>query len=215
MLCVHTGYFHHLRVCMEPDWLAPGSRGDTVFSGISRLDEWLQRREQPNALQRHEAVCLARGLDAALTAVERAGGALTIVETHPGLTFRLCHGLMYAVGDPRRRWLPGNACCRVEHAFAELGPIFLWIAPMERSSGCPGFSQRACAAAQLTHAYLRMRKPIQHPNEQIKSQRDLTVAAVKQVRLPHIALLLLLQQCMLQAAAVTHAPLCRDGTGLP
>ena len=193
---VRTGHSARLRVCMEPDYwqVAAGSSGDAACELVMRLHGWLMRREQPMALLRHEAVCLARALPAALAAVDRLGGAGALADTSLELATPLCHGLMHAAGDPRRRWLPDGSCSQVADVFAALGPGLLRAAHADIRSGAPGSAQRACAAAQLTNAFLQSGgAPSEHAEERPGSQQGANLAAAKRVRLvclPHLELLM-------------------------
>jgi hypothetical protein len=199
--CKRTGCFAHLRVCIQPDWRgAPSSSGDAACAILSRLHEWLQRREQPNSLLRHEAVCLARVLPAALAGVNGLGRVSALAEALPQLAFPLCHGLMQAVSDPRRSWLPGGACGRVQHVFAALGPGYLRTALADIRTGVPGSPQRACTAAKLTNTYLQMAAPSEQTEEQLESQQQPALVAEQQVHPPHLDVLLLATVLLLSSS---------------
>jgi hypothetical protein len=145
---MHTGRFSHLRVCLEPDWEAFGwSEDTTAMADFIQLAERLGCRDEPRTLQRSEAVCLARGADAAAC---------------------LCAGLMQAVGDPRRRWLPTDTRARVEGFLSLLPPASLLGMAEELRGGVPGAPQRAYAASQQLHAALETRD-IRERDKQVRS----------------------------------------------
>ena len=147
---------------MERDyWVARGTDQAGASAHLVRLAEWLDCRE-PRALPRHQAVSLARGREAILTAVERAGGhawARQLLASDPDAAVCLeaeSLSLQQAVADSRRRWLPVATRCRVEASFAPLGPSCMRIVAAQLQEGVPGSAQRALAVVRLQGAFLRM-----------------------------------------------------------
>jgi hypothetical protein len=59
---------------------------------------------------------------AALETPGGANGACAFQEEDPAAAICLANGLMQAVGDARRRWLPSNISSHVEQVFADLAP---------------------------------------------------------------------------------------------
>ena len=145
---------------MERDyWLARGTDEAGASAHLVELAEWLGCRSGPRALPRHQAVCLARGREGILAAVERAGGhawACQFASSDPAAAFYLFLSLQQAVADSRRRWLPEDARRRVEAAFAPLAPAYMHIAAAQLPNGMPGAAQRALAVVRLMGGCLRM-----------------------------------------------------------
>ena len=156
---VHPGHFDNLEVCLERDyWLARGTDEAGASAHLVELAEWLGCRE-PRALPRHQAASLARGREAILTAVERAGGhawAHQLAASDPDAAACLCLSLQQAVADSRRRWLPEVTRRRVEATFAPLGPSCMRIVAAQLREGVPGAAQRALAVVRLQGGFLRM-----------------------------------------------------------
>ena len=145
---------------MERDyWLPRGTDKAGASAHLVELAEWLGCRSEPHALPRHQAVCLARGREAILAAVERAGGhawARQLAESDPAAAFCLCLSLQQAVADSRRYCLPHGARRRVEAAFAPLGPSYMRMVAAQLREGVPGSAQRALAVVRLQGGSLRM-----------------------------------------------------------
>jgi hypothetical protein len=154
--CAHAGRFDHLQACLEPDWQAFGGDEAAAAADLIQLAERLGCRDQPRALPHVEAVCLARGADAILTAIENAGKAAALAAADPAAAAALRDGLVQAASDVRRRWLPGDTRNRVECAFAVLAPDDLRAVAADVRRGLPGAPQHAYAASQLLHALLEM-----------------------------------------------------------
>ena len=112
------------------------------------------QNELPLPLPQQWAVCLARGADAVLVAIHLAGGAMELTLADPAAASCLCYGLVQAVGDLRRRWLPAEVRERAEHFFAMMGPDKLQHATVDMQEGMPGCAQRTYAAARLAHAWV-------------------------------------------------------------
>jgi hypothetical protein len=112
------------------------------------------QQELPLPLPQQWAVCLARGADAVLVAIHLAGGAMELTLADAAAASCLCYGLVQAVGDLRRRWLPAEVRERTEHFFAMMGPDKLQHATIDMQEGMPGCAQRTYAAARLAHAWV-------------------------------------------------------------
>jgi hypothetical protein len=166
----HVECFSHLRVCIEPDWQELGGDKQTATAALVRLAEWLGCRDRQCALLPGcEAVCLARGADAILAAVEAAGGAMALAGADEDAAIRLCQGLMQAVGDVRRSWLPNDMRRRVEGTFSGFGTAFLLTAAAAQlRKGSPGSPQLACTAARLTLTVLQQ---LDHPANELQRQQ--------------------------------------------
>ena len=124
---------------------------------LVQLAEWLGCRE-PRELPRHQAASLARGREAILTAVERAGGhawARQLAASDPDAASCLCLSLQQAVVDSRRG-LPQATRRRVEAAFAPLGPSCMRIVAAQLRGRVLGAAQRALAVVRLQAGFLRM-----------------------------------------------------------
>ena len=146
-------------VCKERNWRAFGTHRSNASAHLVELAESLGCRSEPRALSRHQAVCLARGREAILAAVERAGGHAWVRQfaaSDPDASFCLCLSLQQAVADSRRRWLPDGTRRRVEAAFAPLGPSYMRIVAKQLREGVPGSAQRALAVVRLQGGSLRM-----------------------------------------------------------
>jgi hypothetical protein len=158
--CVHAGDFDDVTVCMEPNWRAFGThRADNASAHLVLLAESLGCRSGPRVLSRPQAMCLARGREAILAAVERAGGhawTRQLAAPDPDAAACLCLSLQQAVADSRRRWLPDGARRSVEAAFAPLGPSCMHIVAAQLREGVPGSAQRALAVVRLQGGFLRM-----------------------------------------------------------
>ena len=145
---------------MERDyWLPRGTDEAGASAHLVELAEWLGCRSRPGALPRHQAVCLARGREAILAAVERAGGHAWVRQfaaSDPAAAFCLYLSLQQAVADSRRRWLPEETRRRVEATFAPLAPAYMHIVAAQLRKGMPGSAQRALAVVRLMGGCLRM-----------------------------------------------------------
>ena len=126
---LHAERFGHLRLCIEPDWHAVSSSKKTAMAQLIKLGEWLGCRDSPRVLQWPELICLQRGADAILAAVNRAGGAQALAAADPAAAILLCHGLMQ---------LPGGVRKSVQHEFAALAPDVLPAALADVSALAPG-----------------------------------------------------------------------------
>ena len=147
---------------MERDyWLPRGTDEAGASAHLVELAESLGCRE-PRVPSRPQAASLARGREAILTAVERAGGhawARQLAASDPDAAFCLCLSLQQAVVDSRRRWLPQPQSAirrRVEAAFAPLGPSCMRIVAAQLRGRVLGAAQRALAVVRLQAAFLRM-----------------------------------------------------------
>ena len=126
---------------------------------LARQRTWPAAAAQPLG-QLHQAVCLARGREAILAAVERAGGHAWVRQfaaSDPAAAFCLCLSLQQAVADSRRRWLPEETRRRVEATFAPLAPAYMHIVAAQLRKGMPGSAQRALAVVRLMGGCLRVR----------------------------------------------------------
>ena len=144
---------------MERDyWLPRGTDEAGASAHLVKLAEWLGCRE-PRALPRHQAASLARGREAILSAVERAGGhawARQLAASDPDAASCLCLSLQQAVADSRRRWLPKATRRRGEATFTPLGPSCMRIVAAQLRQGVPGAAQCALAVIRLQGGFLRM-----------------------------------------------------------
>ena len=173
----HTERFGHLRTCIEPDWQAFGTSKPTARADLIELAEWLGCRDEPHVLPRLEELCLARGATAVLAAFEVGGPdeVLAIHRADPAAAACLCHGLMQAVGDIRRRWERSDMHDRACHILHCLGPELLSAAARDLRRGAPGSWQRACAAGWLANGFvLECLSPDKHGHP----ARDLASQAV-------------------------------------
>lgn len=144
--------FRYLRTCVEPDWQAFGTSKHTARAGLIELAEWLGCRDGPHVLPRPEALCLAHGATAVLAAFEAIGGPddmLALYRADPAAAACLCHGLMQAVGDIRRRRMHSDISDGASGNLQCVGPDLLSAAAADLREGAPGFWQRACAAGWL------------------------------------------------------------------
>ena len=150
-----AGRFGHLGVCLEPDWRAFGGRSKaSARADLHQLAERTVWRNRKLELSPHWAVCLARGADAVLAAVHLAGGVQAFRLANGAAAYCLGHGLIQAVGDLRRRWLPTGVRERAERAFVLLGPEFLQLTAGDLQEGVPICSQRAYVAVRLAHVFV-------------------------------------------------------------
>lgn len=173
-------------MCAEPDWRAFG--GCSKASARADLIQLMERMVWHNRklqLSQHWAVCLARGADAVLAAVHLAGGAQTLTLASPELATCLCHSLMQAVGDLRRRWLPTGVRQRAEMAFVLLGPDTLRHTAEDLQEGIPICAQQAYAATRLAHVFVtRGTRPMVDGGVCIPARQDTAeyLAEASQVR---------------------------------
>ena len=181
--------FGHLRVCVEPDWQAFGRIRSkaSAMTDVIQLAERLgcrdRTQELPLPLPQQWAVCLARGADRLLVAIHLAGGAQQLTLADPAAASCLCYGLVQAVGDLRRSWLPAEVRQRTEHFFAMMGPDQLQHATIDMQEGMPGCAQRTYVAARLAHAWVIWSTRPWRMEGRVEVQEDVQLlAAITQVR---------------------------------
>ena len=150
-----------MNVGIDPHWRIFGKTKAAAMFQLTTLAERLGCRNGLSLLDRPGAMSLARGAPDILAAAEVAGGVRAFAAADPAAAAFLCHGLMQAVGDPRRLWLPGNMRRRVEDAFAVLGPTNLKAAAAGLRDGVPGAPTCACSTIRLTHAFLQKPQEIE------------------------------------------------------
>jgi hypothetical protein len=168
---VHTGYFDRpLQMSIDPQWQTFGKDKATAAAELIELAERLGCQHTHFDFPRHEAVSLARGAADVLAAIKLAGGVKALAAADPAAAACLCHGLMQAVCDPRRRWLPGDMRWRVEDAFAVLGPEDLGAAAAWLRVGVPGAASHACNTTHLTRAFLQKNEKLKGADEERKKR---------------------------------------------
>jgi hypothetical protein len=142
-------------MCIEPDWQAFGRSKATAVADLARLLMQLGCWSQKQGLQGQESVCLARGAEAILRAVQNAGEAFVCSAGTLDAVACLGHCLLQAVGDPRRHWVHSDMRRRVRQAFVPLGEKGLRGKAGLLLQGAPDAPQRACSAVWLTQTFLQ------------------------------------------------------------
>ena len=174
--------FSHLQMFVGLDWefyTVPAH----AQAQLIELAELLGCRDTEHAIPHHLATSLARGAPSVLAAIEQSGGAEALAAADRAAAACLCHGLMEATCDSRRRWLPSDLLCRVERTFAAMGPSELRAAAVGIRSGAARALQHAYTAVRLMRAFLQADQHSEGLDAEAARQSASAAPSIRQVGL--------------------------------